>query len=80
MANDLSWAFKSQSKKWQAVEEFEDKKLLRQIILINFDDKLSVVSHKKCRQHFHCADGGKLYTMSGQLALKKCSIVLTLAL
>ncbi|MEG3862585.1 hypothetical protein QT974_26195 [Microcoleus sp. herbarium12] len=45
--------------------------------LINFYDKLSIISHKKCRQHFHCADGGKLYTISGQFVLKKCSIVLT---
>jgi len=77
MANDFSSVFKSQSKKWLVLEEFEDRKLLRQTILINFYDKLSVVSHKKCSQHFHCADGGKLYIMSGQFALKKCSIVLT---
>jgi hypothetical protein len=50
----------------------KDRQLLRQTILINFYDELLVFSHKKCRQHFDCAGGGKLYIMSGQFALKKC--------
>ena len=76
MANDFPSVFKSQlkiGKNWKISIAFEDRKLLRQTILINFYEKISVVSHKKRRQHFHCADGGKLYTMFGQFALKKCS-------
>ena len=69
MANDFPSVLNSPSNKsqnWEVSENFPghktaapdcfDKYLLQNI---------SVVSHKKCRQHFHSADGGKLYIISG---------------